>query len=99
MGVTRLANFCVTGIIVGLLWFQVGQSDNLSRAIDVSAMLFFMIVRSCCSFSRCESTADVFVAPAEPMHHSHKIWPELRLSRNMCRQPPDLHALECTADS
>ena len=45
MGSMRLANFSFTGIIVGCLWWQVGQSDTLTRAADTTAMLFFMIVR------------------------------------------------------
>ena len=48
MGAMRLANFSFTGIIVGLLWWQVGQSNTLTRAADTTAMLFFMIVRSVC---------------------------------------------------
>lgn len=45
MGVMRLANYSITGIIVGMLWWQVGQSNTLTRASDITAMLFFMIVR------------------------------------------------------
>jgi hypothetical protein len=51
MGLVRLSNFAITGVIVGMLWWQVGQNDTLTHAEDTTAMLFFMIV--CAPFAAC----------------------------------------------
>jgi hypothetical protein len=45
LGMQRFLNFTLTGIIVGLLWLQRGKNNTLVGAGDMSALLFFEIVR------------------------------------------------------